>query len=149
MMSFKHNNMKDLATKLEKVCATYTDPDVVVAVEGMQGTFVDLPAIAKLKERYGFTLFVDKAHSMFALGPRGRGVADHFGIDLSVIDVHIATLGKTLAAVGGFVAASKSVLDRVSSKSLYFAFRRPRVPHHPRRPRLVYPAPRRTPHPSP
>lgn len=42
-----------------------------------------------------FYLYVDEAHSIGALGPRGRGVCDYFGIDPTQIDVLMGTLTKS------------------------------------------------------
>jgi len=70
---------------------------VQLCVEGlysMEGTLVNLPAILALKRKYKFSLFVDEAHSIGALGPRGRGVCDYFGVDPTEVDLLMGTLTK-------------------------------------------------------
>lgn len=71
----------------------------------------DLPGILELKKRYKFHLFVDEAHSVGALGPRGRGVCDYFGVDPSEVDVLMGTLTK-FGANGGYVA-EKHIIDKL------------------------------------
>jgi serine palmitoyltransferase len=73
----------------------------------------NLPGLLKLKKRYKFHLFVDEAHSIGALGPRGRGVCDYFGIDPAEVDILMGTLTKSFGANGGYVAAEKHIIDKL------------------------------------
>ncbi|MEQ2166328.1 hypothetical protein GOODEAATRI_026811 [Goodea atripinnis] len=57
---------------------------ILIMVEGiysMEGSIVRLPEVITLKKRYRAYLYLDEAHSMGALGPRGRGVVDYFDLD--------------------------------------------------------------------
>jgi 7-keto-8-aminopelargonate synthetase-like enzyme len=45
------------------------------------------------------------------LGPRGRGSAEHYDVDPSLIDVWMGTLSKTLAACGGYIAGKRELID--------------------------------------
>ncbi|KAF8749842.1 Serine palmitoyltransferase 2 [Rhizoctonia solani] len=72
----------------------------LVVVEGlysMEGSMVNLLEIMELKRRYKFFLYVDEAHSIGALGPHGRGVADYFGVDPREIDILMGTFTKSHA----------------------------------------------------
>jgi serine palmitoyltransferase len=118
--SFKHNNMEDLEKKLREAISqgqprTHRPwKKILVAVEGlysMEGTMVDLPGVLSLKRKYKFFLYVDEAHSVGALGPRGRGVCDYFGIDPSEVDILMGTLTKSFGANGGYIAGEKNVID--------------------------------------
>jgi serine palmitoyltransferase len=120
--SFLHNDMQDLEAKLrEAICQGQPRTHrpwkrILVVVEGlysMEGTMCDLPGILKLKKRYKFNLFVDEAHSIGALGPRGRGVCDYFHIDPSEVDILMGTLTKSFGANGGYVAAEKHIIDKL------------------------------------
>ncbi|KAF2965028.1 hypothetical protein GQX73_g8531 [Xylaria multiplex] len=122
--SFKHNDMTDLEKKLREAIAqgqprTHRPwKKILVAVEGlysMEGTMVDLPGVLNLKDTYKFHLYVDEAHSIGALGPRGRGVCDYFGIDPSRVDILMGTLTKSFGANGGYIAADKHVIDKLRS----------------------------------
>ena len=122
--SFKHNDMEDLERVL-RVAISQGQPrthrpwkKILVAVEGlysMEGTMCDLPRIVELKKKYKFFLFVDEAHSIGALGPRGRGVCDYFGVDPAEVDILMGTLTKSFGANGGYVAAEKHIIDKLKS----------------------------------
>ncbi|KAI0976408.1 serine palmitoyltransferase [Xylaria arbuscula] len=124
--SFKHNDMQDLESKLREAIAqgqprTHRPwKKILVAVEGlysMEGTMVDLPGVLNLKDTYKFHLYVDEAHSIGALGPRGRGVCDYFGIDPSRVDILMGTLTKSFGANGGYIAADKEIIDKLRSNN--------------------------------
>ena len=120
--SFKHNDMGDLEQTLREAISqgqprTHRPwKKILVVVEGlysMEGTMCNLPGLLKLKKRYKFNLFVDEAHSVGALGPRGRGVCDYFGIDPSEVDILMGTLTKSFGANGGYVAGEKHIIDKL------------------------------------
>jgi len=120
--SFKHNDIKDLERKLRQHISqgqprTHRPwKNILVLVEGlysMEGDFVNLPAILRLKKKYKFHLFVDEAHSVGAVGPRGRGVCDYFGVDPAEVDILMGTFTKSFGANGGYVAAEKSTIDKL------------------------------------
>lgn len=121
---FKHNNMSELERVLREAISqgqprTHRPwKKILVVVEGlysMEGTMCDLPGILELKRKYNFYLFVDEAHSIGALGPRGRGVCDYFGIDPSEVDVLMGTMTKSFGANGGYVAAEKHIIDKLKA----------------------------------
>lgn len=60
-----------------------------------------------------FYLWLDEAHSIGALGPHGRGVADYFNISPRLIDIHMGTFTKSFGAAGGYIAGNKSLIDRL------------------------------------
>ncbi|THH12860.1 hypothetical protein EW146_g7298 [Bondarzewia mesenterica] len=119
---FKHNNMEDLESLLREVISQGQPKThrpwkkILLIVEGlysMEGTLVNLPAIVELKKKYKFYVFVDEAHSVGALGPHGRGVADYFNINPRSIDILMGTFTKSFGAAGGYISASKSITDRL------------------------------------
>ena len=119
---FKHNNMNDLERVLREVISqgqprTHRPwKKILVVVEGlysMEGSMCNLPGLLALKKKYKFNLFVDEAHSIGALGPQGRGVCDYFGIDPAEVDLLMGTLTKSFGANGGYIAASKPIVDKL------------------------------------
>ncbi|PQE33572.1 serine palmitoyltransferase protein [Rutstroemia sp. NJR-2017a WRK4] len=120
--SFKHNDMTDLE-RLLRESISQGQPrthrpwkKILVVVEGlfsMEGTMCNLPGILALKNKYKFNLFVDEAHSIGALGPRGRGVCDYFGIDPAEIDILMGTLTKSFGANGGYISGEKHIIDKL------------------------------------
>ena len=79
----------------------------------MEGNFCNLPALVTLRDKYKFVLYVDEAHSIGAIGPKGRGVCEYFGVDPCKVDILMGTLTKSFGANGGYIAASKQVIDKV------------------------------------
>ena len=119
---FKHNDIKDLERLLREVISqgqprTHRPwKKILVVVEGlysMEGSMCNLPSILALKKKYKFNLFVDEAHSVGALGPKGRGVCDYFGINPSEVDILMGTLTKSFGANGGYVAGDKAMIDKL------------------------------------
>ncbi|KAJ7896051.1 serine palmitoyltransferase 2 [Mycena olivaceomarginata] len=119
---FKHNDMSALE-KILREAISQGQPKthrpwkkILLIVEGlysMEGTLVNLPAIMELKKKYKFYLFIDEAHSVGALGPHGRGVADYFNISPRSIDILMGTFTKSFGAAGGYIAGNKALLDRI------------------------------------
>lgn len=73
---------------------------------------VRLPEVIALKKRYRAYLYLDEAHSIGALGPRGRGVIDYFGLDPGDVDVLMGTFTKSFGAAGGYIAGRRVRLER-------------------------------------
>jgi 8-amino-7-oxononanoate synthase len=65
---------------------------------------------------------VDDAHSLGVLGPHGAGTAAHFGLT-DEVDLITGTFSKSLASIGGFVAADAVVIDylRNNARALIFS----------------------------
>ena len=117
---FRHNNPLDLERKLSK--AQGKKLVVVEGVYSMDGDVCVLPDIVEVAKRHGARILIDEAHSTFLFGPNGRGVAEHFGLDKE-IDFHLGTFSKTLGGQGGFVCASRDVVDYVNAfgRSRFFS----------------------------
>jgi len=82
---------------------------VVDGVYSMEGDIADVPGLVRVARKFGAVLAVDDAHSVGVLGPNGDGTAAHFGLTEEV-DVIAGTFSKSLASIGGFVAAPESVI---------------------------------------
>ncbi|WAC08829.1 MAG: 8-amino-7-oxononanoate synthase [Thermodesulfobacteriota bacterium] len=85
-------------------------------VFSVDGTIAPLPGLVELAGRYGCWLMVDEAHATGVLGNRGRGTAEHFGVEKGV-DIHMGTFSKALGSLGGYVAGSKNLIDFLINKS--------------------------------
>lgn len=79
----------------------------------MEGSIVPLPALVALKKRYGLLLYLDEAHSVGAMGARGRGVPDHCGVSPHDVDILMGTFTKSFGAAGGYIAGVYSVCTYV------------------------------------
>ncbi len=109
---FRHNDLAALEKLLTEERAAYRN--VLIVVEGlysMDGDIPDLPRLIELKQRYNAWLMVDEAHALGVLGKHGRGVAEHFDIDPSDVDIWMGTLSKALSACGGYIAGSHELIE--------------------------------------
>jgi len=118
---FRHNDMGSL----ESVLKEGGNRGILVVVDGvysMEGDIAPLPDIVKLCRRYGARLMVDDAHGIGVLGKTGRGTVEHFGLEKEV-DIIVGTYSKSLASIGGFVAASEEVIHYMkhTSRPLIFS----------------------------
>jgi 8-amino-7-oxononanoate synthase len=107
---FKHNDMADLERVLKKCEPDRVKLIVVDGVFSMEGDLCNLPEIVRLKHKYNASIMVDEAHGIGVFGKQGRGVCDHFGLS-SEVDVIMGTFSKSLASIGGFVAADKDTIN--------------------------------------
>jgi 8-amino-7-oxononanoate synthase len=121
LVKFRHNDTADLARKLDHAPADYGRLIVVDGVFSMEGDVCPLPAIVECKRRFGARLMVDDAHGVGVLGDHGRGTAEHFGLE-SEVDLVMGTFSKSLAAVGGFVAGDRDVIDFIRHKARSYIF---------------------------
>ena len=107
---YRHNDMEDLEKQLQKCEPDRVKPIVVDGVFSMEGDLCKLPQIVELKKKYNATIMVDEAHGLGVFGRQGRGVCDHFGLTKD-IDLIMGTFSKSLASIGGFIAADSSVIN--------------------------------------
>lgn len=119
---FKHNDMASLEKELQKCRPDAVKLIVVDGVFSMEGDLAKLPEIVRLKEKYNASIMVDEAHGLGVFGRQGRGVCDHFGLT-DQVDVIMGTFSKSLASIGGFVAADKDTINwlRHNSRSYIFS----------------------------
>jgi 7-keto-8-aminopelargonate synthetase-like enzyme len=66
-------------------------------------------------------LLVDEAHAVGLLGPLGRGLAAQLGVDQRV-DLHLGTLSKAFGLSGGYLAASRNVIDLLVNRARSFIY---------------------------
>lgn len=109
-LKFKHNDMEDLEKQLQKCEPNRVKLIIVDGVFSMEGDLCNLPAIIELKKKYNATVMVDEAHGLGVFGRQGRGVCDHFGLTKDV-DLIMGTFSKSLASIGGFIAADSSIIN--------------------------------------
>jgi len=121
MIRFKHNDMEDLEKELAAADPEKGKLIVTDGVFSMSGDIANLPEIVRLAKKYGARVMVDDAHGFGVLGPRGRGTAEHFGLEKDV-DIIMGTFSKSLASLGGYMVADRKVVEYVKHKSRPFIF---------------------------
>lgn len=121
MLRYNHSDMADLERQLASVPETSGSLIVTDGVFSMGGDIAKLPEIVALAKKYGARVMVDDAHGLGVLGAHGRGTAEHFGLENDV-DIYMGTFSKSLASIGGYMAASKEVCEYVRHTSRPFIF---------------------------
>lgn len=122
-LKFRHNDMESLEKQLQKC-----DPDKVklIVVDGvfsMEGDICNLPDIVRLSQKYNANIMIDEAHGLGVFGKNfnGKGVHDYFGLT-DHMDLIMGTFSKSLASIGGFIAAEEAVIDYLKHNSRPYIF---------------------------
>ena len=120
-LKYKHNDMEDLERQLQKCTPESVKLIVVDGVFSMEGDLANLPEIVRLKQKYNAVLMVDEAHGLGVFGREGRGVCDHFGLT-DQVDLIMGTFSKSLASIGGFIAANKTIINWLRHNARTYIF---------------------------
>ncbi|XP_078242341.1 serine palmitoyltransferase 1 isoform X2 [Pogona vitticeps] len=130
---FKHNDMADLEHLLkEQEIEDQKNPRKArvtrrfIVVEGLfinTGDLCPLPELVKLKYKYKVRIFLEESLSFGVLGEHGRGITEHFGINIDDIDLISANMENALASIGGFCCGRSFVVDhqRLSGQGYCFS----------------------------
>jgi 5-aminolevulinate synthase len=141
-MVFKHNDLVDLESKLASLAPETPKIIAFESVYSMCGSVAPISEICDLADKYGAITFLDEVHAVGMYGPHGAGVAEHLDYDtyasagpgvsppssdrkgtvMSRIDIITGTLGKAWGCVGGYIAASSSLVDTIRSLAPGFIF---------------------------
>ena len=118
---WKHNDVEDLDRMLSEF-----GPDVpkLVAFESvysMDGDIAPIADILDVCEKHGAMSYIDEVHAVGLYGPRGGGVAEQEGL-MDRITVIEGTLGKAYGVMGGYIAASRDLVDFVRTFASGFIF---------------------------
>lgn len=119
---YKHNDMESLEKQLQKCNPDKIKLIVMDGVFSMEGDIANLPEIVRLAKKYDASIMVDEAHGLGVLGDHGRGTCNYFGVTDDV-DLIMGTFSKSLASIGGFIAADKDTINflRHNSRSYIFS----------------------------
>ncbi|UCC66977.1 MAG: aminotransferase class I/II-fold pyridoxal phosphate-dependent enzyme [Deltaproteobacteria bacterium] len=119
---FRHNDMEDLERVLQGASNKGGKLIIVDGVFSMEGDIAPLPEIVALAKNYGARVMVDDAHAVGVLGEGGTGTPEYFHME-DEVDMVMGTYSKTLAAIGGFIAAPKEVVSYIKhfGRSMIFS----------------------------
>ncbi|HSV76058.1 MAG TPA: pyridoxal phosphate-dependent aminotransferase family protein [Bacteroidales bacterium] len=122
ILKYKHNDMDSLERKLKVCNPTGVKLIVVDGIFSMEGDIVNLPEVVRLADKYNASIMIDDAHSLGVLGKKGAGTACHFGLT-DKVDLIMGTFSKSLASIGGFIAADAATINFLKhhSRSLIFS----------------------------
>lgn len=122
---FPHNDLDKLERHLrwarDKVDRDGRILVLTESVFSMDGDRAPLREIVELKDRHGALLLLDEAHAFGILGPSGRGLAAELGVDERV-DLQMGTLSKAAGLSGGYICASRPLVDLLINRARPFIY---------------------------
>src|ERR1700712_3948003 len=121
VIKYAHNDMDDLRRKLSILPEEAVKVIAVDGIFSMEGDIVKLPEIVELAEEFGANIMVDDAHSLGVIGVKGAGTSSHFGLT-DEVDLIMGTFSKSLASLGGFIAADAITIDYLKHRARALMF---------------------------
>jgi len=127
---YEHNDMADLERILKKVENETRNKKRkltrrFIVFEGVAfnyGDIAPLPKIVDLKHRYKYRLIMEDS-GIGNLGKTGRGVVEHFNIDISEIEILTGNLEHICGSVGGFCVGKSNIVfhQRLNSNGYVYS----------------------------
>ena len=121
---FQNADLDDLEAQLKAARANGART-ILIATDGvfsMDGYYAPLAGICTLADQYDALVMVDDCHATGFTGPKGAGTHARAGV-ADRVDILTGTFGKALGgAMGGYIAAKKSVIDLLRQRARPYLF---------------------------
>ena len=120
-VKYAHNDVDELRDKLSRVPKEAGKLIVTDGVFSMEGDIARLPEIIEIAKEFGARVMIDDAHGLGMIGDCGRGTANYYGLE-DEVDIIMGTFSKSLASLGGYVAAKEYITHYIRHHSRPFIF---------------------------
>jgi len=118
---FRHNDTAHLEEILQQLPLDQPKLIVFESVYSIRGTIAPVKEILAIAKKYNALTYIDEVHAVGLYGPTGAGVIEQQGLE-NEIDIINGTLSKAIGVFGGYIAASKTIIDFIRSFGSGFIF---------------------------
>jgi 5-aminolevulinate synthase len=118
---FRHNDIIHLEEILQSLPAVQPKMIVFESVYSMNGSIAPVKEIAALAKKYNGLTYVDEVHAIGLYGNTGAGICEQDNL-LDEVDIINGTLAKAIGVIGGYITASKDIIDFIRSYGSGFIF---------------------------
>lgn len=118
---YQHNDVDHLEKILQSI--PFNQPKIIVfeSVYSMAGTIAHAKKIIALAKQYNALTYIDEVHAVGLYGATGAGILEQQNLQAE-IDIVNGTLSKAIGVFGGYIAASKTIIDFIRSFGSGFIF---------------------------